>query len=48
VAAYPLPRLDQKLLSRLEEYDDVIRGPLFQPCLGPATLSPPLFSTIIM
>jgi len=27
--AYPLPRLDQKVLSRLADCDDVIRGPLF-------------------
>jgi len=27
--AYPLPRLDQKVLSQLAEYDDIIRGPPF-------------------
>jgi len=32
--AYPFPRLDQKVLLRLTECDDVIRGP--------PTLSPPL------
>jgi len=31
---YPPPRLNQKVLSRLAEYDDIIRGPPFQPCLG--------------
>jgi len=34
-SAYPLARLNQKVLSRLAEYDDVIIGPPFQPCLGP-------------
>jgi len=28
MGAYPLPRLDQKVLSRLAEYDDIIRGTL--------------------
>ena len=32
---YPLPGLDHKVLSLLAEYDDVVRGPPFQPCLGP-------------
>jgi len=32
---YPLPRLDQKVLSRLDEYDDVIRWDHFQPFLAP-------------
>jgi len=35
-------RLDQKCLSRLAEYDDVIRGPLFSLASGPPTLNTPL------
>ena len=31
-----------KSLSRLAEYDDVIRGPLFSLASGPQTLNPPL------
>jgi len=33
--AYPLPSIDQKVLSRLAEYGEVIRWPPFKPCLGP-------------
>jgi len=36
--AYPLLRLGQKFLSWSAEYDDVIRGSSFKPCLGPPTL----------
>jgi len=39
---YLLPTLDQKVLSRLAEYDDVIREPSFSLASGPPTLSPPL------
>jgi len=28
-SAYPFPRLDQNVLSRLAEYNDYMRGPLF-------------------
>jgi len=35
VGRISLPGLDQKLLSRLAEYGDVIRGHTFQPCLRP-------------
>ena len=35
VACISLPRLDGKILSRLAEYDNVIIGPPFQPCLAP-------------
>jgi len=40
--------LDQKVLSRLTEYNDVIRVPLSQACLGPPTLSPLLSKTVEM
>jgi len=36
--AHPLPKLYRKVLSRLAEYDDAIKEPLFQPCLGPPQL----------
>jgi len=37
--------LDQKVLSRLAEHDDVIRGHPIQPCLDPPILRPPLNKT---
>jgi len=44
---WPYLRLDQKWLSRLVEYDDVIRGPLFSLASGLSTLiNPPLAITI--
>jgi len=40
--------LDQKCLSRLAEYDDVIRGPTFLVLpRAPTTLNPPLFITLV-
>jgi len=43
MAPYPLPKLDQKVISRWAEYDKVIRG---TPCSAlpwaPPALSPPL------
>jgi len=33
-------RLDQKVFITVGEYDDVIKGPLFQSCLGPPSLIP--------
>jgi len=40
--AYPLPRLDQKILSQLNEYDHVIGDPLFNLASGPPN---PKFTT---
>jgi len=42
-----LPRLDQKFLPRLADYNDVIRGPLFQPCLGPPNAMSTTGTTLI-
>jgi len=36
--AYPIPRLDRKVLSRLTEYDDVITWPPFTLASGPPNL----------
>jgi len=47
-SAYLLPRLLQKVLSRLTDCDDVIIEPLFQPCLESPTLSPPLFTSTLV
>jgi len=44
---YSLPRLDQKVLPRFDEYDDVITVPLFSLVSGPPTLSPPLLTFML-
>jgi len=36
--AYPVPRLDQNVLSRLTEYDDIIIGPPFSALPRPPNL----------
>jgi len=43
--AYPLPRLDQKVLSQLSSMMTSLEGPLFSPASGPPTLSLPLTVT---
>jgi len=35
--------LIKRVLTRLSDYDDVIKGPPFQPCLGPPN---PKFTTV--
>jgi len=42
-SAYPLPRLDPKVSSRLARYDDVIR-PISVLPRAPPTVSPPLLT----